>query len=548
MPRCTISNELFSVSDLERSLLERFSLPLPTWSPLERRRLRLAYRNQRRLYRRTCAATGKSLISVFPPEFPGSVVSLNYWWSDEWDARSWGREFDFTRPFFEQFGELFHAAPLPSSMVNNCENCEYNAYCAVSRNCYLCQSSAESENVCYTYGPTRCRDSMECHNIADCELCYEVIHGGHCYDVQESKNVEHCRESAFLLNCRNCRNCFMCANLRNAQYCFRNKQLTRAAYEQAIAPFQMMTRTTRRELREEFFATAAEQPYPALWEGMNEDATGNYIFNSKGIANGFDIQDGEDIAHGSRLYSVKTAADADFVFQGEELYQFLSGNRPSRCRFSFSIYDGSYDVEYSASCASGCHHLFGCVGLRRAAHCIFNCEYRPEEFHKLRARIIAHMQETGEWGHFFPPSLSPFPYNDTVAQDFYPLTEEDARQRGFQWTDHPPEEQRSAAAAAPLPEDSREATEDILRAVYCCEQCQRAYKIQGLELQLAQKLFTSLPLRCFDCRYRERLSRLEPLTLFERSCTKCSAPITTALSPERPEPVLCEKCYHATLY
>jgi hypothetical protein len=32
------------------------------------------------------------------------------------------------------------------------------------------------------------------------------------------------------------------------------------------------------------------------------------------------------------------------------------------------------------------------------------------------------MIETGEWGEFFHPSLSPFGYNETVAQEYYPVT------------------------------------------------------------------------------------------------------------------------------
>lgn len=33
------------------------------------------------------------------------------------------------------------------------------------------------------------------------------------------------------------------------------------------------------------------------------------------------------------------------------------------------------------------------------------------------------MQSTGEWGEFFDPSLAPFAYNETVAQELHPLTE-----------------------------------------------------------------------------------------------------------------------------
>ena len=30
-----------------------------------------------------------------------------------------------------------------------------------------------------------------------------------------------------------------------------------------------------------------------------------------------------------------------------------------------------------------------------------------------------------EWGEFFPSSISPFGYNETVAQDYYPMTREE---------------------------------------------------------------------------------------------------------------------------
>jgi hypothetical protein len=36
------------------------------------------------------------------------------------------------------------------------------------------------------------------------------------------------------------------------------------------------------------------------------------------------------------------------------------------------------------------------------------------------------MKSTGEWGEFFPLALSPFGYNETVAQDYFPITESKA--------------------------------------------------------------------------------------------------------------------------
>ena len=35
------------------------------------------------------------------------------------------------------------------------------------------------------------------------------------------------------------------------------------------------------------------------------------------------------------------------------------------------------------------------------------------------------MMKTGEWGEFFPSSLSPFGYNETVAQEHFPMSREE---------------------------------------------------------------------------------------------------------------------------
>lgn len=76
-----------------------------------------------------------------------------------------------------------------------------------------------------------------------------------------------------------------------------------------------------------------------------------------------------------------------------------------------------------------CHNssfLFGSYGLRNKQYCVFNKQYSQQEYEMLVAKIIAHMQETGEWGEFLNPSLSPFGYNETVSQDYYPLESEQA--------------------------------------------------------------------------------------------------------------------------
>jgi hypothetical protein len=43
--------------------------------------------------------------------------------------------------------------------------------------------------------------------------------------------------------------------------------------------------------------------------------------------------------------------------------------------------------------------------------------------------LLAHMQQTKEWGEFFPIALSPICYNESPAQTYFPMSKEEAMQK-----------------------------------------------------------------------------------------------------------------------
>src|SRR3990167_8842209 len=95
----------------------------------------------------------------------------------------------------------------------------------------------------------------------------------------------------------------------------------------------------------------------------------------------------------------------------------------------------SYDVILSEDCHNS-NNLFACIGLRNKSYCILNKQYTKEEYEKLVPRIIEHMNtmpyidkkgRVYKYGEFFTPELSPFAYNETVAQDYFPITEKEAK-------------------------------------------------------------------------------------------------------------------------
>ncbi len=86
---------------------------------------------------------------------------------------------------------------------------------------------------------------------------------------------------------------------------------------------------------------------------------------------------------------------------------------------------------YCNSCRNS-SDLFGCIGVNHGKNVILNKSYSQNEYDTLRAKIIDHMSVsggTGEWGEFFPTEFSAYPYNDSVAMDFYPLSESEVLAR-----------------------------------------------------------------------------------------------------------------------
>src|SRR5438132_1480646 len=98
----------------------------PTFCPECRMQRRFAWRNERMLYRTKCAATGADVISCFSPGSGVTVYDRDYWWTDAWDPLASGADYDFSKPFFEQFKELLGRAPMPALFNGKSTNALYS--------------------------------------------------------------------------------------------------------------------------------------------------------------------------------------------------------------------------------------------------------------------------------------------------------------------------------------------------------------------------------------------------------------------------------------
>jgi len=76
-----------------------------------------------------------------------------------------------------------------------------------------------------------------------------------------------------------------------------------------------------------------------------------------------------------------------------------------------------------------CSYCLGCIGLKNKQFCIFNKQYTKEERFELADKIFAKMDEEGTLGKYFPASLNPFYFNDTMASLVGDFTEEEIKQK-----------------------------------------------------------------------------------------------------------------------
>jgi hypothetical protein len=185
------------------------------------------------------------------------------------------------------------------------------------------------------------------------------------------------------------------------------------------------------------------------------------------------------------------------------------------------------------------------------------------EYEDLAPRLIEKMKTMGEWGEFFPARLSPYGYNETVAQEYFPLSEKDVLARGWNWKEEgaaAPSTGKSIAGEE-LPHDIRSVPDDVLEWTIRCAATGKPFRLTQQELTFHRSFNLPLPRCCFDERHRRRMQLRNPRKLWSRKCGKCQAPIQTSYAPEhltirgseepsgsRREIVVCEACYLKEVY
>src|SRR3989344_5392742 len=103
---CQSCKGQFVIEPDDFAFYEKIKVPPPTWCPGCRLQRRYSFRNEMNLYKVKCGLCGKNTISMYSADKPYPIYCQKCWMSDNWDPLQYGQEYDFSKPFFEQFGQL----------------------------------------------------------------------------------------------------------------------------------------------------------------------------------------------------------------------------------------------------------------------------------------------------------------------------------------------------------------------------------------------------------------------------------------------------------
>ena len=562
---CRSCTAAFEVSEAQLTFLARVgpksgdaptgtatvAIPAPSLCPDCRLMRRMSWRNERQLFSRPCSATGESLISMFPPNTPFPVLKNSVWWSEANDATVFGKDVDFNAGIFEQMRSLRLVVPRLHTFNYAEERMQNSVYtnCAGDlKDCYLIFGSGRDEGCAYSLYINDCEQCYDCFFAIKCNQCYEGVDLDSCHTLFYSRDCKQCYDSLYLDDCRGCSQSICCVGLRQKQLHVLNQPVSKAEYER-IRKVVLTGAPEAVDLLARFKALRASLPHKYLHGDNNENSTGDYLWNTKDCTSCFDTYEARDCHYCTWFSAGQDCMDV-FAWGEAELCYEISGGGQGMYGCAFTAKSFGCRNSYYLDLCVYCEDCFACVGLNRKKYHILNKPYSESEYRRLLPKVVALMQQHGEWGEFFPTADSPWGYNRTTAADYFPLSQSEAKASGFSWCDFeaPPTKHQKTVAGSALPNSAELLGADILTTAILCEQTQKPFRLIQRELEFYRLHQLPPPRLHPEARYQKRLASRGQRKLFSRACDTCSAPLQSSYPPQASQQVVCEDCYLKALY
>ncbi|MFA7192344.1 MAG: hypothetical protein WC089_03545 [Candidatus Paceibacterota bacterium] len=540
---CQNCKKDFNIEPDDFSFYEKMKVPAPTFCPECRRNRRMAWRNFINFYHRESILSGKNVLSVYSPESGVPVMSPKEWHAEDWDPKSYAMDYDFSKSFFLQYAELLKKVPKPA-MDNDdgllSKNCEYTSDFAMGKDCYLVIKAWKLENVMYSFYVVNSRDLVDVNtSFGKDEENYETINTKQCYRCRNSIDCQGCVECLFSFDLRNCNNCFMCAGLRGKSYCYKNEEVGKEKYLEILKSYNLHTYTGVEKAKAEFDSMYNIHPKKAVRMVNCVNSTGDLIFNCNNCTQCFCVLDSENSRYCTFADGVRDSYDADASGGSELAYESDLAAYCSKVIGAYSAWhcqDSAYlnQVYRSKDC-------FGCTGLKDSRYCILNKQYSREEYFEMVEKIKKHMIEMPyvdsnglvySYGDFLPVELSYFGYNDSVANDLYPMDEADILDKKYPYQNTKHKDIVVGALNSDLlPDSIYDVDDSILSRTIVSKKTQRYYKITPDELAFYRKHSIPIPRESFYERYNRRFKLSTSFRLYKSKSSKSGDDVVTCYDP-----------------
>ncbi len=538
---CTHCNKEFSIAEQEIAMYQKVGIVIPDLCF----RCRVAQQFSFWIFGKFRIGksdySGDQIITVYPENARFPIYSSKEWYNDVWNPLEYGIEYDESKSFFEQIKELQEKVPRPHAMGRGNYNCDWSDDAWNCKNCYLSRSLDDAEDMIYGYRIVNCKNSIDIVFGYDLENCYDCTYCFKSYNLKYSTNCKDCFDSSFLYDCRNCSNCFMCSNLRGKSYCINNIQYTKEDYFEKMKEYNLLSRKVIDELKEEYKKLLRENTiHRENFNISTTNSTGNFLSSMNNCHNCFSYSEGQDIYNAVRGLKSNSTIDSNGCWKGEMLgncFGCVEAYALKYCSWSSARYSEYLDI------CEDCEYCFGCVGLKKKKYCILNKQYDKEEYEVLKEKIIADMKSRGEYGQFFPYTMSLAPYNLTTGSIYVPKTKEEIVKLGGYYFDGELT-QTNGDPSSSIPDELSRVDDSITTKPFICEKSGFRFNISTDELAFYRKWNIPLPNTHFDVRTRERLSMLTSIELHDAQCFFCQKDIQISYKPEWGyTKIACEDCY-----
>ena len=500
--RCEVTGRPYTICEAEQAFHERIgtldglltaSLPFPRVHPFEALRQIFCFSHLMNLFRLKSDFSGKPQIARYNPALGYKICTVDEFNSGAIDNAEFGTPYDFSASFFSQFDRLMHSVFQPPLNSTNTEDSDFVNGALNVKGSYLSFNIIDSQDCLYCISQYFGNDNISCVQTNRCQFCYGCVNIDGCYECQHCLFSTNCSGCFACYDCIGCNDCIGCVGLRNARYHIFNKEYSREQFTGYLSSRNLGSHIDRSKLRaecENFIA--AEKPRRTFLVNT-EDSSGNYLRSCRNLHNCYLGSNSEDCGY---LIPLFDSRDCWYGWAMNSELTFFSGTMRSRnIAYSYSTMECENCI-YCYQCYNHCTFCIGCVGLRGKSYCILNQQYSKDEFFELAPRVIRQMQSRNEWGRFFPPSTSPFPYFESGAPDFLePLPETELLTRGYRVMSIPePPAPPNAVPGNSLPDDINSVDPDAWtgKAIKCVE-TGWVFNLQKKEIQIYKRLNIPLP-------------------------------------------------------